>query len=86
MDNDEIGVAARAMEAKRRELIFHSLESIWPDLAKAALSASAEYRARVAQDCRGPCVTSEIARTKTDYPRPAQEKPADRGAAKSRSC
>jgi hypothetical protein len=83
MDNDEIGVAARAMEAKRRELIFHSLESIWPDLAKAALSASAEYRARVA---RGPCVTSEIARNKTDYPRPAQEKPADRSGPSRGNC
>ena len=50
MDKDEIGVAARAMEAKRRELIFHSLESIWLDLAKAALSASAEYRGSAAKD------------------------------------
>jgi hypothetical protein len=30
--------------------MYHSLESIWPDLAKAALSATAEYRERVAQD------------------------------------
>jgi hypothetical protein len=50
MDQDEIRVVARAMEAKRRELMYHSLESIWPDLAKAALSATAEYRERVAQD------------------------------------
>jgi hypothetical protein len=49
MDQDEIRVVARAMEAKRRELMYHSLESIWPDLAKAALSATAEYRESVAQ-------------------------------------
>jgi hypothetical protein len=45
MDEAEIYFVAQAMKAKRDELSRCRLSQIWPDLARAALTARDEYRA-----------------------------------------
>ena len=41
---DTVQKVAEAMASKREELIARPLASIWPDLARAAISAMSEWR------------------------------------------